>query len=245
MGILDFINRLPTRNELTGSMGEWLTKFYANPLPGALVLHDVLIDGKDGYTSQLDLVMVGNKGIYVVEVKMFEDAKIYGDTQKSKWSYYKHGKKYEIYSPLHQNKKHVEYLKTFLSQFGDLPFYSVITMICDDFKVSGEFDGKTLLCNSLPGMKQGLRLLLDGKEPVIDDARKQEIFDFIQTNQHAGKDARQNHKQQVISYKENLDEMERKNLCPYCKTELVLRNGKNGEFYGCKNYPKCRFTRKK
>ena len=245
MGIFDFLSELPTRNEITGSIGEWLTTFYSKTLPGALVLHDVLIDGKDGHTSQIDLVLVGNRGIYVVEVKNFSEAKIYGDTHKSKWFYYKHGKKYEIYSPLQQNRKHVEYLKSFLSGFGELPFFSIITMICEDFKVSGELDGSTALCSSLPSMKRGMRLLTEGKPNVIDDTQKQAIFDYIQTNQHAGKEARQNHKQQVISYKDNLERLEKLNLCPYCKTELVQRNGRNGEFYGCKNYPKCRFTRSK
>lgn len=245
MGIFDFLNELPTRNELTGSIGEWLTTFYSKTLPGTLVLHDVLIDGKDEYTSQIDVVLVGNRGVYVVEVKTFTDAKIYGDTHKSKWYYYKHGKKYEIYSPLHQNRKHVEYLKSFLSGFGDIPFFSIITMICEDFKISGELDGYTVLCNSLSGMRRGMRLMTEDKPKVIDDTQKQAIFDYIQNNQHAGREARQNHKQQVISYKDNLEELEKQKLCPYCKTELVLRNGKNGEFYGCRNYPKCRFTRKK
>ena len=71
MGLLDFIKKLPTLNELTGSFGEWLAKMYAKTLPGALVLHDVLINGADGYTSQIDLVLIGNRGIYVVEVKMY------------------------------------------------------------------------------------------------------------------------------------------------------------------------------
>lgn len=75
-------------------------KYIYKTMPGALVLSDVLIDGADGYTSQIDLLIVGNKGVYVIEVKMFVDAKIYGDTKKSKWNYYKHGKKYEFYSPL-------------------------------------------------------------------------------------------------------------------------------------------------
>ena len=43
----------------------------------------------------------------------------------------------------------------------------------------------------------------------------------------------------------NLEEMKNQKNCPYCKTELVLRKGKNGEFYGCKNFPKCRYTLKK
>ena len=77
---------------------------------------------------------------------------------------------------------------------------------------------------------------------MLDDIKKQEIFNYIKANQHAGKKARQDHKQRVIAYKENLEEMERQKICPYCKTEMVLRQGKNGEFYGCKNFPKCRYT---
>ena len=34
-------------------------------------------------------------------------------------------------------------------------------------------------------------------------------------------------------------------LCKWCGGKLVLRQGKNGEFYGCSNYPKCRYTRAK
>lgn len=80
---------------------------------------------------------------------------------------------------------------------------------------------------------------------MIDDTKKQEIFDYIKTNQHIGKEVRQNHKKNVMAYKESLEEMEKQKICPYCKSELVLRKGKNGEFYGCKNFPKCRYTLKK
>ncbi len=33
-------------------------------------------------------------------------------------------------------------------------------------------------------------------------------------------------------------------ICPNCNVELVVRNGRNGKFYGCPNYPNCRFTKK-
>ena len=32
-------------------------------------------------------------------------------------------------------------------------------------------------------------------------------------------------------------------VCPKCGGEMVLRHGKHGDFYGCSNYPKCKFTR--
>lgn len=41
-----------------------------------------------------------------------------------------------------------------------------------------------------------------------------------------------------------IEEEEKQNICPYCKTELVARKGKYGDFYGCSNYPKCKFTKK-
>lgn len=245
MGLFSFLNKIPTLNEISGSLGEWIAKVYSKTLPGALVLHDVLIDGADGYTSQIDLVLIGNRGIYVIEVKMFDDAKVYGNTQKSKWNYYKHGKKYEIYSPLKQNRKHIEYLKGFLKDFGDVPCFSIITMICDDFKINGEKNENTIICNSLPAMERGIYKIAEDKPEVFDDIKKQEIFDYIRNNQLLGKEVRKNHKQNVITYKENLEKMKAQKICPYCKTELVLRKGKNGEFYGCKNFPKCRYTLKK
>ncbi len=248
MGLFDFIKKIPTLNEITGSFGEWLAKIFAKTLPGALVLHDVLIDGADGYTSQIDLVLIGNKGIYVVEVKSFSEAKIYGDAKKSKWYYYSHGKKYEIYSPIKQNKKHVEYLKIFLKDFGDVPCFSIVAMFCEDFKISGELntDGylDTAICTSLPTMQEVIYKIAENKPEVFDDTKKQEIFDHIKNNQHVGKDARIEHKQKVIAYKESLEELKKQKICPYCKSELVLREGKNGKFYGCKNFPKCKYTTK-
>lgn len=32
-------------------------------------------------------------------------------------------------------------------------------------------------------------------------------------------------------------------ICPRCGNELTIRKGYNGKFWGCTNYPKCRFTK--
>ena len=52
------------------------------------------------------------------------------------------------------------------------------------------------------------------------------------------------------SNKIEMDEDERKNnrykcnlTCSICGEKLVLRKGRYGTFYGCSNYPKCKFTR--
>ena len=52
MGILDRLKELPTLNEVTGGVGEQLTKIVAKiEIPDTLVLHDVLIDGAENQTS--------------------------------------------------------------------------------------------------------------------------------------------------------------------------------------------------
>lgn len=243
MGLFDFIKNMPTVNEIYGSMGEWFAKIYMERQTDMLVLHDVLIDGANGYTSQIDLILIGNKGLYIIEIKMFDEARIYGDVTKQKWYYYKYGNKYEIYNPIMQNKKHVNYLKRFLKDFGDIPFFSIVTMFCDDYKVTGDYGEDIVICNSLPMMEQSIYKISENKNITLDDKKKQEIFEYIKKNQYAGKEARTEHKKKVNAYKEMLDEMEIRNLCPYCKVELVLREGKNGKFYGCRNFPRCRYTK--
>ena len=126
-----------------------------------------------------------------------------------------------------------------------MPFFSVVTMICDDFKISGENDGKTMVCNSLRAMERGIGILCARYPIMIDDVKKRAIYEYIEEKQHSGKEARWEHKQNVIAYKEKLEEKRGQKICPYCKTALVLRKGKYGEFYGCSNYPKCRYTMKK
>ena len=235
-------------NEFTGSIGEQLTKYYSKFMADAYVLHDVLIDGIDGMTSQIDLILVGSKGIYVVEVKNYSDAYIYGDGKKNKWYYYLGKNKYEIYSPLMQNKKHIKYLKEFLKDFGELPFFSIVLIICKDIKVGNINENSseltTVVCSSLLAMKRGIKLLTQNREQVINDEEKKQIYDFIIDNQHKGKLARLIHKENVIEQNRKREELISKNVCPYCKAELILRKGKYGEFYGCSNYPKCRFTKK-
>ena len=206
MGLFDFLKKIPTLNEIQGSLGEWAAKMYAKTIPDALVLSDVLIEGANGYTSQIDMILIGNRGLYVVELKMYPEAKIYGDTKKSKWYYYNHGKKYEIYSPLFQNKKH------------------------------------TVICTSFPSMEKAIYKIAEDKPDVFDESKKKEIYEYIKNKQFIGKEARLEHKQNVIQYKEKIETMEKQKICPYCKSELVLRNGKNGKFYGCSKFPKCRYT---
>jgi len=50
-----------------------------------------------------------------------------------------------------------------------------------------------------------------------------------------------------LSQKEDRIEQEKKEepkICPQCNGSLIKRTGKYGDFYGCQNYPNCKFTQK-
>ena len=249
MGLLDKIKKMPTLNEVKGDVGEQLTKFMAKiDIPETLVIHDVLIDGSETQTSQIDLLLIGEKGIYVAEVKMYSEARVYGDGKKSQWYYYKSGQKYDIYSPIKQNRNHIKHLKEFLKEYGDVPCFSVIVMICEDFKISNTNDDPehpdTVVVNGLLSLRKGLEVLAKGKPQFFSKEQKQEIYEYIKANQYQGKEERQEHKERVKVIKAERDEVIKENKCPYCETPLVLRKGKYGEFFGCTNYPACKYTQK-
>ena len=54
-----------------------VAKWYIKFVSGTLVLHDVLIDGADGYTSQIDLLAIGCCGgrMYYPKADYLEEVK--------------------------------------------------------------------------------------------------------------------------------------------------------------------------
>lgn len=45
---------------------------------------------------------------------------------------------------------------------------------------------------------------------------------------------------QKVTYNVNIDN---RIICHKCGSEMILKHGKYGSFYGCSNYPKCKFTK--
>ena len=93
-------------------------------------------------------------------------------------------------------------------------------------------------------MSRGIKAIEKNKKSVLSEEKIQEIHDYILNNQYMGKEKRIEHKEKIQEMKKQKEDLENQNVCPYCKTSLILRKGKYGDFYGCKNYPKCKYTKK-
>ena len=78
------------------------------------------------------------------------------------------------------------------------------------------------------------KLTVEQRILVVEDKKekKQLKKQHMQTLKH-------NLKNQNAIQKEKI----RQNKCPNCGGVLSIRKGKYGSFYGCINYPSCRFTK--
>lgn len=101
-------------------------------IPAQTIFHDLYLRKQNGDFSQIDLVVVSEFGIIVFEVKDYSGW-LFGSGNQSQWTQVlAYGKqKHRFYNPILQNDKHVAELKKQLSQFGNLPCYSVVVFYGD------------------------------------------------------------------------------------------------------------------
>ncbi len=109
-----------------GRKGEYLTYRHLERLDGQhKLLTNVYLPKGDGTTTEIDLIMISETGIYVFESKNYSGW-IFGDEDSRNWTQsLKGGKKYRFYNPIWQNKKHISHLKNHLG-LGSEVFRSYI-----------------------------------------------------------------------------------------------------------------------
>lgn len=87
-------------------------------------------------------------------------------------------------------------------------------------------------------------LLIDGKLPKMPKIEKTAPFlsgkDLHDLEESADEPPAPAAPAELLFKKEKSEQAER--ICPDCGGRLILKNGRNGKFYGCENYPKCRHT---
>jgi hypothetical protein len=109
-----------------GRKGEFLTYSYLERLGDQhKLLTNVYLPKGDGTTTEIDLIMITETGIYVFESKNYSGW-IFGDENSKFWTQsFQSGKKFRFYNPIWQNKKHISILKNHLG-LGSEVFRSYI-----------------------------------------------------------------------------------------------------------------------
>ncbi len=127
--------------DLTGKIGELYTHHELNMVRlfgrHGKVLRNVYVPKEDGTTSEIDLLFITQKGVFVIESKNYSGW-IFGSENQGYWTATLPGQKNKFYNPIKQNKTHIKWLKNYLED--DIPMFSIIVFSdrCELKKVTVE-----------------------------------------------------------------------------------------------------------
>ena len=199
------------------------------------VLNNILINS-EGRSSQIDHVVVSRYGIFVIETKKFSGW-IHGNEKSQNWTqtFYKKRKKFR--NPIKQNWSHIFTLKDYLSHYQNAKYHNIIV-----FTGNGKLKNIT---SETPVVyrRHLVRTIKANSESInLDIEQVDTIASKLSEVVVQGRRAKKEHIAQTKKHVSEFKKKKKQLICPRCDVDLVVRKGRYGKFYGCSNYPKCRFT---
>ena len=241
-----------------GRYGEYLTYKYLRHMEdnGAKFLFNVYIPKENGDTTEIDVLMICAKGVFVFESKNYSGW-IFGCENQKNWHQTLpagRGKahKEHFYNPVMQNRSHIKHLTAILGEqiktwsiivFSDRCTLKSVQITSDDVCVINRYDVARVVssfydkapCDLLEANK--ISEIYNTLHPFtqVDETLKAQHIANIHRNL-SGTPAQRPQSNATPSILK----------CPLCNGSLVLRTaakGKNAgnKFYGCSNYPKCKY----
>ena len=229
--IIKAIIRNPSRQ---GAIGENRVSNILSSLKGNYYTINNVIIPSQRATSQIDHVVVSPYGIFVIETKNYKGW-IFGAENSEKWKETFRTTGGEFFrNPIKQNWGHIYALADYLNLDKSL-FKSIVV-----------FSNKATLhvesTTPVVYMSQLKRQIMSYNQEIISQDAVEIIFERIKNANLVGTEFGNKHVQLVQKQMELHRTTLQQGKCPQCGGNLVLRNGRYGAFYGCTNYPKCKFT---
>lgn len=149
-------------------------------IPEQTIFHDLYVKKHNGNFSQIDLVVATKVGIIVFEVKDYSGW-IFGTGYQSQWTQIlAYGQqKYRFYNPILQNNKHISDLRKKLTQFENIPFYSIIVFYGDCILKDVSFVPKGTFLVKPERVIEAMRIIISNNEPA-QYTNKNEVVKVLQ-----------------------------------------------------------------
>ena len=206
---------------------------------------------RGGYT-EVDLVMVHTTGIYVFESKNI-GGWIFGNEHYQQWTqvlpakHYK-SQKNKFYNPLFQNQGHIRNLSRFLNLDEEyLHSFIVFSNRCVFKKL--EVKSKQHMIVKQGQLDAAVNHEIRKQKECFSTNGVDQIVEKLKTSMDVNEQIKKEHIKEVKARAKGKAVIVGRELrCPYCNSKLVVRRVKQGphagrKFYGCSNYPRCRFTK--
>lgn len=247
--ILFFVKKWKESPEQKGIEGEKEVHEVLSQLPDDYyVLDDVILKKGQG-TTQIDHIVVSKYGIFAIETKNYR-GDIYGNDNRQEWTQiirtdvtytrkwwktYTYITKNRFYNPVKQSYGHVNGIKKNLSGFPNVPIIPIVV-----------FTGEANLRNvdsSISVVLEGelLYTIRNYRQIYLSDSQVHQVIERLSNKDVRGIVDDETHIRNVHEAKWHSQQKIDAGICPECGGKLVPRNGRYGFFYGCSNYPQCRF----
>ena len=221
--------------KIAGKIGERDVSHELNKLSSKKysVMNNVMLYDNNGKSHQIDHVVFSKFGIFVIETKNFEGL-IKGDTYDKQWVQILGKTKNSFYNPLHQNYGHIKVLEEKLGMKEN----KFISIVCFSDKAKLNITGKGNVINT---RKLVDKIMNEYTEIIIQE----DLNDLMKKIEILQDKSFKGNIRHVSNIKKSLNEnFADTKICPKCGGNLVERKGKYGDFWGCSNYPKCKYTLK-
>lgn len=234
-----------------GKMGETHIYSVLDKLEGQkAILTNCYLPLRNGGTTEVDLILIHESGIYVVESKNYSGW-IFGSEDQKYWtqslpSRGRRTEKHKFYNPTWQNGTHIRCLKRIL-QDNTVPYYSYIVFGdgCELKNVSltsGEH--RVTYCRYL------LKAISEcakyyGRRLTCEQI--QSFYTALLPFTNVTEEQKEKHVREVYAKIHPVVQPDGTWTCPRCGGVLVERIAQRGSragkrFWGCSNYTKCKFT---
>ena len=225
-----------TREEQKGQRGEDLIADILNEsVPGEFQLFRNVYVPNGDTTSEIDLLMVHETGLFVFESKNY-GGWIYGSAEDLNWTQMFPDRKIPFYNPVRQNQNHIKALSQYL-QIPESHFYSYIVFSDRCLLRKVPSDTRSMVITRTVELDDCLQRMISGLPALYGAEELRRIADRLIPLTNVDSSVKERHVADI-------QEAQNSTICPFCGSELVKRRGKYGAFWGCSSYPKCKFKRK-
>ena len=221
--------------------GDWTESKVAKqlaklPKDEYIVLNDLMLSTSYG-TTQIDHVVLSLYGVYVIETKNYTGTLI-GNEKSEQWEQNINGFMYKTANALRQNKAHIAAVRSHASVQANVPIHNIVVFAnATKFDIFHE-EGEVIYINDLIPTIMRLRSV----EPFYTQEQVQIKANLLLEKNITDPELRKQHNQAANAAKYERRAKIESGICPRCGGQLVIREGKYGQFYGCSNYPKCDFN---
>ena len=225
------------KHKLKGAIGESNVARTLRRLPKDeyKVFNNLLLHTNRG-SSQIDHLIVSIYGIFVIETKRYSGW-IHGNEKSQNWTQTIYKKRTKFRNPIKQNWSHIYALKEILSDYSGINYYNIVVFTGD-----GKLKNITSSTPVIYRHQLNRTIIAHSESQSLDIEEVKAIATEMSGVAIRNRKAKKRH---VVQTKNNIREAKKKKrllICPRCDSDLVVRKGQYGKFYGCSNYPRCRFT---